>query len=473
APDEPNPYDSKGEILMMAGRLEEAAEELKTALSKRSSFYYSAMRLSEIYSELGDLKQALEYSDKWIAEAPSPKAKADAFVRRATLQWRFGRIREAEKALNLAMETSPTSVWPIFVGGEIYKFIGDTLAANQLYRKYFDRYKQAVANHQWENNEIQGFLGFCLETQIPPAEVIKVIEQLSKAKDQSGRFDPYLGIRVISHLRMGEHEKAMTYFGEQAEVLLDLLTKIPSSGWSSEWKYWVEAIHRTPKQVYPDYTFCNQFLEEARKAGRKDLEVIARFLRAQYHAKYDLKVKLRSEYRELGSPIEDDWRVIGPFENRSGFNRRFPPEETIDLNATYAGASGEIRWQPANDGAYDGYIDLRKVLKRSSWAVGYGVVYVNSPEKRLVQLRVASDESCKLWFNNKLVWQTYRKGDVPIDNDIITVILRPGDNKLLIKVNNSLGDWGFYLRVTNEKGNGFPDLQFHTPKKNEVEIAIR
>ncbi|MFQ5865620.1 MAG: tetratricopeptide repeat protein, partial [bacterium] len=473
APDEPNPYDSKGEILMMAGRLEEAVKELKTALSKRSSFYHSAMRLSEIYSEFCDLKDALEYCDKWIAEAPSPKAKTEALVQRAILLWRFGRIAEAEKALNLAMESSPTSVWPILVGGELYKFIGDTLAAKQLYRRYFDRHKQAVANHQWENYEIKSFLGFSLEAEIPPAEVIKIVEKLSKAKNQSGRLDPYLGIRVISHLRMGEHEKVMTYFGEQAEVLLDLLTKIPNEGWGSQWKYWVETTDRTPKQVSPDYTFCDSFLEAARKAGRKDLEVIARFLRAQHHAKYGLKEELMSEYRELGSPIEDAWRVIGPFENRSGFDRRFPPEETIDLDATYAGASGEITWQPATDGAYDGHVDLRSVLKRSSWAVGYGVVYVNSPEKRLVQLRVASDESCKLWLNDELVWQAYRRGDAPLDNDIITVMLRPGDNKLLIKVTNSLGEWGFYFRVTDEQGNGFPDLEFHPTRKNEVEIVSR
>lgn len=88
------------------------------------------------------------------------------------------------------------------------------------------------------------------------------------------------------------------------------------------------------------------------------------------------------------------------------------------------------------------------------------MIYINSPDKRTVQLRIATDEACKMWLNDKLVWQVYRKWPVPIDNDISPVVLHPGDNKLLIKVTNSLKNWGFYFRVTDEKGNGFPDIKF-------------
>ena len=43
APDEPNPYDSAGEILMFAGRYEEAVPQLETALSIDPTFYHSAV----------------------------------------------------------------------------------------------------------------------------------------------------------------------------------------------------------------------------------------------------------------------------------------------------------------------------------------------------------------------------------------------------------------------------------------------
>ena len=95
--------------------------------------------------------------------------------------------------------------------------------------------------------------------------------------------------------------------------------------------------------------------------------------------------------------------------------------------------------------------------------MAYGAVSIHSPEKRKVQLRIASDEACKLWFNDELVWQIYRTWESPIDRDIVSVVLHPGDNKILIKVTNSMEDWGFYFRVTDENGDGFQDIEFHAP----------
>lgn len=472
APDEPNPYDSRGEVLMMAGRLQEATSHLKAALSKRSSFYVSAMRLSQIYSELGDLNQALQYSDQWIAEAPSANVRADAYVQRAALLWRFGRIKEAEKALKLAQDISPSLLAPVLIGGEMYKSFGDTVASQRLYRAYFERSKNIIAEINPDYFEVYRISRFCMEADLPPTELIQVIETLAAREKSELRREQYHWFLSVLYLRAKDYEKAREYFHEPSREFLDALVRVPTDPRSQVWKFIGESIRLEPKQDPPDYTSCDQMIEVVRQAGRKDLEVLSRLLRTQYLGKYELKEKLASEYRDLGLALEDDWRVIGPFENRSGFDRHFRPEETIDLNATYAGASGEIRWQPADDGAYDGYVDLRTIIRRSAWAVGYGVVYVNSPDMRLVQLRVASDESCKLWLNDELVWQAYRKKDVALDNDIVTVILHPGDNKLLMKVTNSIGDWGFYLRVTDKQGNGFPDLKFHPPKQ-EVKVVSR
>jgi hypothetical protein len=38
--------------------------------------------------------------------------------------------------------------------------------------------------------------------------------------------------------------------------------------------------------------------------------------------------------------------------------------------------------------------------------------------------------------------------------------LKKGLNRVLIKVCNRLGDWGFYFRVTDETGKGVPVVEF-------------
>ncbi|NIR48799.1 tetratricopeptide repeat protein [candidate division KSB1 bacterium] len=460
APDEPNPHDSKGEVLMMAGRMQEAAEQFKMALAKRPSFHSSIMNLCNVYSELDELDRALEYFDQRISQASNQHEKASAFVKRAALFWRFGRISKAEKDLQRAREMDPTSVYPVFIGGEMYESIGDTAAAQQLYKSYAHRSKELTQKEDLNPHLIEGILRFCMNADLPPEEAISILENLNRSETRELLKLQYGMLLSILHLRNGDYEEALQYCEEKRGELFGLLVQFPNHGWSNTWKYIVEAVQLEPKQEEPDLTFVTNLFQAAKKAGRKDLQVIARFINAQYFSRYGESQELLSVYRELGAPLEEHWRVVGPFENRSGFHRRFPPEESIDLTATYESAGRKVRWQKMNDGTYDGYVNLRTALQPSSWAVGYGLVYIHSPEKRKVQLRLATDESCKLWLNDKLVWQVYRQKDVPLDHDIVSVFLHPGNNKLLIKVTNSVRDWGFYLRVTDDNGDGFQDIRF-------------
>jgi hypothetical protein len=105
--------------------------------------------------------------------------------------------------------------------------------------------------------------------------------------------------------------------------------------------------------------------------------------------------------------------------------------------------------------------------------VSYGLVYVHSPEVRQAQIRVGSNDACKLWLNDRLVLKHYRLDDAFLDRDMVTVVLRPGYNKLLIKVTNTFDETGYYLRVTDEQGNGFEDITFHAPEEVDQPIALK
>jgi hypothetical protein len=44
--------------------------------------------------------------------------------------------------------------------------------------------------------------------------------------------------------------------------------------------------------------------------------------------------------------------------------------------------------------------------------------------------------------------------------------LNKGRNKVLIKVLNTVGDWGFFFRVTDENGIGIEDVRFVSGDEN-------
>lgn len=53
-----------------------------------------------------------------------------------------------------------------------------------------------------------------------------------------------------------------------------------------------------------------------------------------------------------------------------------------------------------------------------------------------------------------------REAPAVFDDNKINVKLKKGLNKILIKVCNSVSDWGFFFRITDEDGIGVEDIQF-------------
>jgi len=73
---------------------------------------------------------------------------------------------------------------------------------------------------------------------------------------------------------------------------------------------------------------------------------------------------------------------------------------------------------------------------------------------------MGTNDSVKLWLNDKEVWRMNIGRDAVFDSDIANVVLEPGLNKILIKVCNRINEWGFYFRVTDEEGKGIPGIEF-------------
>ncbi|HNT01498.1 MAG TPA: DUF2961 domain-containing protein [Candidatus Saccharicenans sp.] len=149
-----------------------------------------------------------------------------------------------------------------------------------------------------------------------------------------------------------------------------------------------------------------------------------------------------------------DWNIIGPFEAKdmSYLATPFPPETEINLKKSYPGKNNQpVGWQTIK-ARTSGYVALNELLQPNEQALAYGLTYVYSPEERQATLLLGSDDGVKLWVNDLLVHTNpaYR-GAYP-DQDRVSVNLKAGWNKILIKVLQGAGGWGFYLRIPDPKG---------------------
>ena len=146
-----------------------------------------------------------------------------------------------------------------------------------------------------------------------------------------------------------------------------------------------------------------------------------------------------------------DWDVVGPFDapDMDALALAYPPERQTGLSEKYSGKNGlNVSWTTVQAEA-SGYVRLDRLLQPAEKAVAYAMAYVRSPSDRTARMLVGSDDGVRIWVNGELIHSNpvYR-GAAP-DQDNVPVTLRKGWNKVLVKVLQGGGGWGFYLRFAD------------------------
>ncbi len=149
-----------------------------------------------------------------------------------------------------------------------------------------------------------------------------------------------------------------------------------------------------------------------------------------------------------------EWNLIGPFPaaDMNDLQTVYPPERETDLTKKYKGKNDvEIGWRTIQAGP-TGYIRLDELIKPNEQVLAYGLVYVFSPDDRQASVLLGSDDGVRVWVNGELVHTNpvYRPA-VP-DQDRFSANLKKGWNKVLIKVLQGAGGWGYYFRFSDPKG---------------------
>jgi putative membrane-bound dehydrogenase-like protein len=150
----------------------------------------------------------------------------------------------------------------------------------------------------------------------------------------------------------------------------------------------------------------------------------------------------------------DSWRIAGAFDNGvddAGLDRVFPPEKAIDLQASYPGKSGPVRWRTVKPNN-QGYVDLLAFLGNESVnAVSYLHGEVESPADQEALVLLGTDDGAKLWVRDELVYTNRAHRAAVPEQDSVKVQLKKGRNKVLLKINNGAGDHGFYFTLLAEQ----------------------
>ncbi len=141
-----------------------------------------------------------------------------------------------------------------------------------------------------------------------------------------------------------------------------------------------------------------------------------------------------------GQPLLSSWQLIGPFTAASfdaAHTTAFPPETEIDFSKTY----GELKWR-SGEQLVDGKI--HPLVGDNSASYLYRTIEVEQATR--LKLFLGSDDSLQIWLNGKKVHENKVLRGVVLDQDKLTLELAAGENKLLMKIANGGGGYGFSFR---------------------------
>ncbi|MBK8836398.1 MAG: hypothetical protein IPO29_16645 [Anaerolineae bacterium] len=115
------------------------------------------------------------------------------------------------------------------------------------------------------------------------------------------------------------------------------------------------------------------------------------------------------------------------------------------------------------------YVALDQTLSPGENAVAYAFVWVDSPEDRGGLLGMLSDDGIAAWLNGKEIWRNKVSRAVPADGpealrdlDLPKIELKKGLNGLLLKVDQTRGEWRFKARILNPDGSIMRDVGLTT-----------
>jgi hypothetical protein len=108
-------------------------------------------------------------------------------------------------------------------------------------------------------------------------------------------------------------------------------------------------------------------------------------------------------------------------------------------------------------------LDLAQTLEPGGSRLAYVAIYVRSGKDQFAQVRIGSDDGCKLWHSGRLILAAPVERGAALDQNIVDVKLKKGANLFLVKVGDIGGGWQLIFRLTDSAGQPLPGIEYLAP----------
>ena len=168
----------------------------------------------------------------------------------------------------------------------------------------------------------------------------------------------------------------------------------------------------------------------------------------------DLRRAWDAKQAEAAKHMLRDWQVIGAWAGPTAGTISLDAPTPIDAEIA-ASTDGRIdldrihdgrRWTPATTSA-QGYVDFQRQVADREWVVGYAYTEIESIHARETVLGIGSDDGIRIWLNGSVVHDHEVARGYSNGCESAVVRLKPGINRILVKLDNYKNGWGFGISL--------------------------
>jgi len=164
-----------------------------------------------------------------------------------------------------------------------------------------------------------------------------------------------------------------------------------------------------------------------------------------------------------------DWLILGMFPNPkntldtpdSGFHKDYlgeiggeaKAEITLNSRVSYIDDKGtrqtaQIQYAQT---APSGVMHFDKLYGRVDYQLAYAFCYIESDRDQTVTSYFGSNDDAKVWVNGEIVHEYPLPRSCKARQDTFTFRLKPGLNRVLVKICERWGDWAFVMEVLTDE----------------------
>lgn len=172
----------------------------------------------------------------------------------------------------------------------------------------------------------------------------------------------------------------------------------------------------------------------------------------------DLRKSWDDAQAASGEEAIKEWQLIGPFPGKkkgqisldevTPVDKDFArsKEGEVDLSMRYEIGNQQLKWKKVTANK-KGYVDLSGEVANQEWCIAYGYTEIEEVHGRETVLSLGSDDGIQVWLNGKSVFKLETGRGYSAGSDSCPIYLKPGINRILVKIDNYTYGWGFGLAV--------------------------